>query len=99
VIKGAAVMKRVRDERDRFSGFVVEAVEELPAQDKIRGTATFLDNHRLQVDDHTLLHAQNVVIASGSRPTYPEFFNQAGDRLVVNEEVVVTCCPGRYRRK
>ena len=87
VVNGATVMKRVRDERDRFSGFVVETVEEFPAEDKIRGTATFLDNRRLQIDDHTLVHAREVVIASGSRPAYPGFFNQAGDRLIVNDDV------------
>ena len=68
VIDGAAVMQRVRDERDRFAGFVVETVEELPAADKLRGTARFLDNNRLEVDDHTLVHADKVVIASGPVP-------------------------------
>jgi len=87
VINGAAVMKRVRDERDRFSGFVVDTVEELPAQDRIRGTATFLDNHRLQIDDHTLVHPRKVVIATGSRAVYPGFFNEAGDRLIFNDQV------------
>ncbi len=87
VIDGVAVMKRVREERDRFAGFVVETVEELPGEDKIRGTAMFLDNNRLQIDDHTLVQARKVVIASGSRPAYPGFFNNAGDRLIVNDDV------------
>jgi dihydrolipoamide dehydrogenase len=87
VIDGAAVMQRVRDERDRFAGFVVETVEELPAADKLRGTARFLDNNRLEVDDHTLVHAGKVVIASGSRPAYPDFLENAGDQLVVNDDV------------
>lgn len=87
VIDGAAVMQRLRDERDRFAGFVVETVEELPAEDKLRGTARFLDNNQLQVDDHTLVHAQKVVIASGSRPAYPDFLKKAGDRLLVNDHV------------
>lgn len=87
VIDGAAVMQRLRDERDRFAGFVVETVEELPAEDKLRGTARFLDNNQLQIDDHTLVHAHKVVIASGSRPAYPDFLKKAGDRMLVNDDV------------
>ena len=38
-IDGKAVMQRVRDERDRFAGFVVESTEALPAEDRLRGYA------------------------------------------------------------
>ena len=86
-IDGKAVMQRVRDERDRFAGFVVDTVDNFPEQDKIRGRATFLDNHRLQIDDHTVISAKRIVIATGSRPSYPPFFNQAGDRLIVNDHL------------
>lgn len=86
-VDGKAVMQRVRDERDRFVGFVVETVENFPEEDRIRGRATFIDNHTLQIDDHTRVHAQRVVIATGSRPAYPPFFNQAGAGLIINDDV------------
>ncbi|WJG10386.1 dihydrolipoyl dehydrogenase [Aliiglaciecola sp. LCG003] len=86
-IDGKAVMQRVRDERDRFSGFVVETVEQFPEQDKIKGQAKFIDNHTLQVDQHTRISAKRIVIATGSRPVYPGFFEAAGERLIVNDDV------------
>src|SRR5689334_22999262 len=52
-IDGRAVMERVRRERDRFVGFVLDSVERMPAEDKLRGHARFTGPHTLQVDDHT----------------------------------------------
>ncbi|BEH74117.1 dihydrolipoyl dehydrogenase [Edwardsiella tarda] len=86
-IDGRAVMDRVKRERDRFVGFVMEGVESIPAEDKIMGYARFLDEHTLQVDDHTRLHAQRIVIATGSRPTWPTDWNALGDRLIVNDDL------------
>ncbi|MGO2374460.1 MAG: dihydrolipoyl dehydrogenase [Pseudoalteromonas prydzensis] len=86
-INGVEVMARVRNERDRFAGFVVEAVDELPSEDKIKGYAKFLDANRVQIDDHTIITAKRFVIATGSRPAYPKVFNNFGDRLIINDDV------------
>ena len=40
-------MDRVKRERDRFVGFVLEGVDEIPAEDKIAGYAKFIDNNTL----------------------------------------------------
>src|SRR4051812_22719864 len=66
-IDGRQVMARVRSERDRFVDYVVRDVEKIPAADRIRGYASFEDDHRLMVDDHTRVTAKGVVIATGSR--------------------------------
>lgn len=87
VIDGKAVMARVKSERDRFAGFVVEAVDEIPSEDKIRGYAQFLDANRVQIDEHTIITAKRFVIATGSRPSYPSVFNNFGDRLIINDDV------------
>ncbi|WP_213608844.1 dihydrolipoyl dehydrogenase [Pseudoalteromonas sp.] len=87
VIDGKAVMARVKSERDRFAGFVVEAVDEIPSEDKIRGYAQFLDANRVQIDEHTIISAKRFVIATGSRPSYPGVFNNFGDRLIINDDV------------
>ena len=87
VIDGKAVMARVKSERDRFAGFVVEAVDEIPSADKIRGYAQFLDANRVQIDEHTIITAKRFVIATGSRPSYPGVFNNFGDRLIINDDV------------
>ena len=86
-VDGEKVMKRVRDERDRFVGFVVEAVDEIDAQDKIMGKATFISNNQLQIDEHTLVNAERIVIATGSRPSYPPVWNELGDKLIINDDL------------
>jgi dihydrolipoamide dehydrogenase len=92
-IDGKAVMARVRRERDRFVGFVVEGVDKLPAADKVRGHARFADDRTLLVSrepdgapDLTIT-ADRVVIATGSSPGYPPAWAALGPRLVTNAEV------------
>ena len=72
---------------DRFVGFVLEGVDEIPEQDKISGSAKFLDDNTLQIDDHTVVTAKRIVIATGSRPAYPAVWNELGDRLIINDDV------------
>jgi dihydrolipoamide dehydrogenase len=86
VIDGKAVMARVRRERDRFAGFVVQGVDALPAGDKISGHARFVDDTTLAVGD-TTIRAKAVVIATGSSPAYPAAWKALGDRLVTNETI------------
>ena len=86
-IDGVAVMDRVRSERDRFVGFVVEGTEAIPAEQRIRGYARFLDDHRLQVDDHTVVTAKRIVIATGSSAAYPGSWRELGDRLLINDDI------------
>ena len=86
-IDGVAVMHRVRSERDRFVGFVKEAVEDFPEHHLIRQNARFVDDHTLELADGTRLTARSVIIATGSRPTVPPPFEAAGDRLIVNDDV------------
>ena len=87
IINGREVMERVKRERDRFVGFVLEGVDGIPAEDKIAGYAKFIDDHSLMVDDHTKINAKRIVIATGSRPAYPAIWNELGDRLVINDDV------------
>ena len=86
-IDGREVMDRVRRERDRFVGFVLESVDDFPEEDKISGSAKFLDAHRLRVDDHTEIEAEAIVIATGSSPVVLPHLKELGDRLIVNDEV------------
>ncbi|WP_028862326.1 dihydrolipoyl dehydrogenase [Psychromonas aquimarina] len=86
-IDGQKVMQRIRDERDRFVGFVVEAVDGIPEQGKLIGKASFVSATLLQIDDHTLLDADRIVIATGSRPSYPAVWNDLGDKLIINDDL------------
>ena len=86
-VDGVAVMDRVRRERDRFVGFVVDGVENIPEQQRIRGYARFVDDHTLEVDTNTRIRAKRIVIATGSSPSFPQPWASLGDRLVVNDDV------------
>lgn len=86
-VDGRAVMARVKRERDRFVGFVLESVESIPEAHRIRGRARFTDPHMLVVDDHTEVEFSRAVIATGSSPAVPPVLRGAGDRLVVNDDL------------
>ena len=86
-IDGEAVLSRVRAERDRFVGFVIESVDEIPSEHKIKGYAKFVSDKQIQVGDDWLIDADRVVIATGSRPVVFPFMEPAGDRLLINDDV------------
>ena len=86
-IDGRAVMARLRALRDAFVGTVLEMVEDLPSAHRLDGHARFLDDHRLQVGDDTVVTAGRIVIATGSRPVYPSLLEAAGDLLATSDDV------------
>lgn len=85
-VDGRAVMDRVRRERDRFVGFVMEGVEQIPASDKVTGWARFLGPGRLSVNDEVLL-PKATVVATGSSPFVPPILADLKDRVVINDDV------------
>ncbi|MBS0326975.1 MAG: dihydrolipoyl dehydrogenase [Proteobacteria bacterium] len=86
-VDGRAVMERVRRERDRFVGFVIEGVDAIPAADKLAGPARFASDTRLVVGDDAVVDARAIVIATGSSPAFPPGWRALGERLVTNDEV------------
>jgi dihydrolipoamide dehydrogenase len=86
-IDGPAVMARVRRERDRFVGFVLESVDGIPAEDKLRGYARFTGPQSLQVDDHTEIEAARIVIATGSSSTRLPPLEQGGAGVISSDDV------------
>ena len=87
VIDGKAVMKRVRDERDRFVGFVKEDVEDWNPDHRIRAYAKFVDDHTLELSNGDTIEADRIVIATGSSTFVPPPFKAFGDRLIINDDV------------
>ena len=85
-IDGREVMARVRRERDRFVGFVLQGVEGIPEADRVRGYAKFIDRNTLEVGGERI-EARAIVIATGSRPAFAPILDGLGDRLVVNDDV------------
>lgn len=86
-VDGAAVMARLRRERDRFVAGVVNDVESLPAENRLMGRARFVDANTLEVSDGTRVQARTTVIATGSSPMIPPPLRQLGSRLITSETV------------
>ena len=94
-VDGAAVMKRVREERDRFVGFVLDAVDGFDQAHVVRAHAVFEDPHTLRLSPagdgskpaFERIRAKRIIIATGSRPRIPDSLRPAGDRLIVNDDV------------
>lgn len=87
VIDGKKVMSRVRSERDRFVGFVLESVDGFDEADKVRGYARFIDKNTLKVGDHTVINAKAVVIATGSSPVIPDELSGLGEKVITSERL------------
>lgn len=86
-IDGVAVMARIRSERDRFVGFVLESIDSIPERHKIDAYAHFIDEHLLELSNGERIRARSVVIATGSRPVNPPILDGAGTRLLSTDDV------------
>lgn len=86
-VNGKAVLERVRRERDRFVGFVLDSVDDIPGEEKIAGYARFEGQGTLLVDDHTRIEARAIVVASGSSPWIPSNLSGLGDRLLISDDI------------
>lgn len=86
-VNAPAVFDRVRRERDRFYGFVVEAIDELDQERVLRDWARFVDTTTLLVGDHTRVEADSVILATGSSPFIPPNFEPIRDKVMVNDDV------------
>lgn len=86
-IDGKRIMERVNFERNRFVGFVMEGIEQIPQEDKLIGFAKFKDEHTILVDQDYEINANVIVIATGSRSVYPKQWEELGDLLVINDHI------------
>lgn len=86
-IDGAAVMARVRAERDRFAAMTRAGIAKLPDETTIRARAKFADAKTLVLDDGRSVTAKAIVIATGSRPSVPGAFEPIADCVLTNETV------------
>lgn len=85
-VDGPAVMRRVQTMRDDFVQSVVDTVESLPQEQRLRGTARFAGPGTLDVDG-TTVEAGRIVITTGSHPAYPDAWTELGDRLLTSDTV------------
>lgn len=84
-VDGRAVLARLRAERDRFVGSVFEGLDDLPAEDRIQGSARFLDGRTLAVGEDTQIRFRAAIIATGSSPIVPKPLRGLGERLLTTD--------------
>ena len=80
-----AVLRRVRELRDRFAGGMVRKTDRLEPH-LLKGRARFIEPTVLEVDG-TTIRAQRVVIATGSRPRVPPEWQGFGDRIWTSDTI------------
>jgi dihydrolipoamide dehydrogenase len=85
-IDGVRVMDRVRRERDRFVGLVLEGLETIPEDHKLRGEARFVAPNVVDIGG-ARVEARAIVVATGSSPIVPRMFDGVRDRVAVNDDV------------
>lgn len=90
-VDGKVVMDRVKRERDRFVGFVVDGMRNVREEDRIRGRAAFVAPSTLSValeqGGTEKVVAKAIVLATGSHPRLPPIFDGVKDRVLVNDDV------------
>ncbi len=89
-IDGAAVMDRVRRERDGFVDSVVRSTETIDDDQRLQGWARFTGPTSLIVeteDGPVKVEAKAIVIAVGSSPVLPPSLQGLGDRLLTSDTV------------
>jgi len=87
-INTAAVLRYVRELRDTFVTGMIEETEKY--NDKIiQGKARFLEPTLLQVGED-LISGDRIVIATGSRPVYPNPWKRYRDFILTTEDIIET---------
>lgn len=91
-IDGAHVMQHVRQERDRFAGFVQTQVDSWLDNQKIDGKAKIMgknaDGDILIAVNNDVIACKNLIIATGATPTIPDAWRDTlGDRLLTSDTV------------
>ena len=87
-VLGAAVMARVRRERDRFVRLVQEGVESISDSRRLRENVYFRDAHTLvSHSGEQVVRFRSAVIATGSSPRIPDMFAHLHKRLITSADI------------
>jgi dihydrolipoamide dehydrogenase len=81
----AAVFARVRKVRDVDTGEARQITDDLGDR-AVSGRARLLDAHRVEVNGREI-HAERIILATGSRPLVPETWHALSDRLLTTDSL------------
>lgn len=94
-VDGAAVLARVRRERDIFVRSVLDTYHAIPEGKRIHGAARFVGPDRLMVGDDIRIAARTIVIATGADPTVPASLDAVKDHVRTHETIFeIEALPG-----
>ena len=80
-------MEHVRDLRDTFVDRVLSnSTDKMSEQMFVQGYARFVDPHTLEVDG-LRIHAEKIIIATGTRPLVPKPWQAFGDRILTTDQI------------
>ena len=80
-------MEHVRDLRDTFFDRVLSnSTDKMSEQMFVQGYARFVDPHTLEVDG-LRIHAEKIIIATGTRPLVPKPWQAFGDRILTTDQI------------
>lgn len=86
-VDGAAVMKRLQRERDRFVAGAVEDTLALPADRRLCGNARFTGPSTLSIDDTQNVEFDVAVVATGASPFLPPPFDAALPAVLTTDQL------------
>lgn len=86
-IDGKLVMKRVKDERDRFVSFVIKDIESFKQEHLYKSKAKFKSSHCLELENGDLINAKVIILAVGSRSNIPDVFKSDSKRVIISDNV------------
>ena len=86
-VNGSRVLDRLREERDRFAGFSVRAVEVDAIDDYLPDAVHFSGPSELRASSGQIVRAKAIVVASGTRPAVPTPLDKLTSSLVTTDSV------------
>ncbi|NPA71374.1 MAG: dihydrolipoyl dehydrogenase [Gammaproteobacteria bacterium] len=86
-IDSEAVLRRVRQLRDRFTGGIQSGTTDLLSESQlIKGFAEFTGPNQVAVNGETV-EFERIIIATGSRPVVPAPWKALGSKLLTSDEI------------
>jgi len=85
-INRSEVMRRIRQERDRFVGFVLEDIHDFPKEDMVLGNYHFINENTIESENGKQIQAKRFVIATGQKPFILPVFSNIPDRILDTED-------------
>ncbi|WP_375427230.1 dihydrolipoyl dehydrogenase [uncultured Sphingomonas sp.] len=86
-IDGAAVLARMRAERDFFTASARESWFAVPPEQRIDGAARFVGPTAFQIEDGARIEAGAVIIATGGAPLVPPVLEPVAALVCTNETI------------